>query len=225
MLDSITKKSISLNLVFLLSSVIFLSWSCKKDSNDPAQFDSVTIAGKEWMIDNLDVISYRNGDPIPNIQRDSDWIAANQGAYCAYDNKDSLRDIHGLIYNWYAVNDSRKLAPEGWHVATNAEWQGLISHLGGTDVAGGKLKEQGLGHWLAPNTDATNSTGFSAYPGGFRAENDGGFISMGSYCSWWLSTEVSEEYANTMGLSTITGVAYTSDNLKYLGAYVRCIKD
>lgn len=214
---------LSLSCVLLI--LLFTGCEKKEDPADTDLYESVTIGDQVWMVHNLDVVTYRNGDPIPLVTDSVDWISSTDGAYCNYNNDESLGGEYGRLYNWHAVNDSRKLAPEGWHIPTNAEWQKLINYLGGVDEAGGKLKEAGLEHWLSPNTEGTNSSGFTALPGGFRSETDGTFSSMGGQGFWWLSSESANDRAHTALLSTITAKAYSNDNAKVLGAYVRCIKD
>ena len=116
---------------------------------------------------NLKTTKYNDGTSIPNVTNDTSWSNLTTGAYCWYNNDVSYKNPYGALYNWYAVNTG-KLAPKGWHVPSDAEWTTLITYLGGESIAGGKLKEAGTTHWLSPNTEATNSTGFSALPGGRR---------------------------------------------------------
>ncbi len=136
------------------------------------QYQPLTIGSQVWMLKNLNVVYFRNGDFIP----------------CFYYNDQAMEDIYGKLYNWYAVNDPRGLAPVGWHVPTDAEWNILSEYLGGYDLAGGKLKETGTSHWISPNIGATNSSGFSALPGG-RHLNNGKVDPVGDYGVWWSSTE------------------------------------
>ena len=119
------------------------------------------------MAENLKVSHYRNGDAIPNVADKAFWASLTSGACCDYDSGTGDAETYGRLYNWYAVNDRRNIAPEGWHVPSDAEWQILIDDLGGDSVAGGKLKEGGTTHWQSPNTGASNETGFSSLPGGF----------------------------------------------------------
>ena len=129
------------------------------------------------------------------------------------------------MYNWYAVVDSRNIAPTGWHVPTDAEWATLITFLGGESVAGGKLKETGTAHWVSPNNGATNSTGFTALPGGPRYDYDGSFGYLGANGYWWSST------AFDATLAWYRNIYYYNVNInhntdgKKSGYSVRCIKD
>jgi uncharacterized protein (TIGR02145 family) len=158
---------------------------------------TVNIGGQEWMLENLNLDHYRNGDPIPQVQVSIQWRTLNDGAWhnnCNADPENTeSKQIYGKLYNWYAVNDQRCLAPEGWHIPTNKEWQTLIDHLGGSEVAGGKLKETGTAHWRLPNTSATNEGGFTALPGGYFDDN-GLIFEIGYSAQFWSSTEEKPEY-------------------------------
>ncbi len=155
----------------LLFLVIFsICISCKKDnSTDPDNnnYGTVTIGTQVWMTRNLDVDHYRNGDPIPEVKSASLWKSLTTGAWCYFKNDKDSGVTYGKLYNWYAVNDPRGLAPVGWHIPSDAEWSTLSAYLGGDSIAGGKLKESGTSHWNIPNTGATNVSGFSALPGGW----------------------------------------------------------
>ena len=157
-------------------------------------YKTVKIGGQEWMVENLKVTHYRNGDAIPVLTDEQDWNDAGDnsiGAYCSYENSSSNADVYGCLYNWHAVNDARKLAPQGWHIPTNDELIALETFLNEEtqDVGGGKLKENGVLHWQSPNKGATNQTGFTALPGGKRDNNYGAFDQLGTLGYWWTSTE------------------------------------
>ncbi len=107
------------------------------------------------MAENLKVKHYRNGDTISTGYSNQEWPNLSTGAYAVYDNNDSNANTYGYLYSWYAVNDSRNIAPEGWHIPTDEEWQTLVEYLGGSSVAGGKLKEEGTDHWQSPNLGAS----------------------------------------------------------------------
>lgn len=143
---------------------------------DGNQYQTVKIGSQVWMKENLKVTRYRNGDPIPRVTVNSEWVDLATGAYCAcYNDEGTTAFTYGYLYNWYAVDDRRNLAPAGWHVPTDAEWQILMDYLGGEILAGGKLKETGTSHWASPNTGATNESGFTARPGGIRGFDYGRF--------------------------------------------------
>ncbi len=212
--------------LLILLTLFFTACQPANEEQPPEEyFESVKIGNDTWMVKNLDVVTYRNGDTIPETREVKAWLTTTNGGWCVYNNDTSYLDDLGRIYNWHAINDPRNIAPEGWHVATNNEWQALINTLGGVDSAGATLKDVGFTYWAPPNTGATNSTGFTAYAGGYRSETDGSFKDLGGFGFWWLNSEGSPGYAYTMSLSTITEKAYTGENLKSFGAYVRCVKD
>jgi len=146
---------------------------------------SVVIGNQVWTDKNLEVTTYRNGDPIPEVTDPSAWAGLTTGAWCYYNNDPANGAIYGKLYNWYAVNDPRGLAPSGWHVPSDAEWNTLDTYLGGNSVAGGKMKTTTL--WASPNIDATNSSGFSGLPGG--TSYHGTFYDVGFFGVWWSATE------------------------------------
>ncbi|MCB9001260.1 MAG: fibrobacter succinogenes major paralogous domain-containing protein [Bacteroidales bacterium] len=154
---------------------------------DGNTYITVTIGNQVWMAENLKTTHYNDGTAIPNVTDGNEWAALTTGAYCWYSNATAYKDTYGALYNWYAVNTG-KLAPTGWHVATDAEWTTLTTYLGGESVAGGKLKETDTTHWASPNTGATNETGFTALPGGYRGRG-GAFGGIGGYGYWWSATE------------------------------------
>lgn len=200
------------------------------DNNCNGEIDedcnSVTICGQVWMNKNLDVATYRNGDPIPKVTNGAEWAALTTGAYCYYNNDSATyAAVYGKLYNWYAVNDPRGLAPEGWHVPSNVEWTALGTCLGGDFVAGGPLKETGTAHWIAPNTGATNLTGFTCLPGGFRLPFGPPFFDIGRGASFWSSTESESWGAWGRVIYYWGGVLGTVNVNKLYGYSVRCVKD
>jgi uncharacterized protein (TIGR02145 family) len=189
---------------------------------DGNQYQIVKIGDQIWMAENLKVTHYSNGDPIPNVT--NLWGTLTSGAYCVYNNNNDLMDTYGILYNWFAVNDTRKIAPEGWHMPTDEEWQTLVDYLGGPSVAGGKLKETGTTHWAYPNTGATNSSGFNAIPGGYCHTN-GLFYYMGAFSVWWSSTQYNSNYSWYRSIS-YSGPGIDRDRYyKTLGHSVRLVKN
>ncbi len=198
-------------------------------------YRTIKIGDQCWMMDNLKVTHYRNGNDIPNVTDNTAWAGLSTGAYCDYNNDVNNAATYGRLYNWYAVRDSRNMAPEGWHIPTDAEWKQLEMYLGmspaeadatgwrGTDE-GGKLKETGTTRWGSPNAGATNESGFTALPGGYRY-SDGSFGAMGIYAFLWSSTEFDSGTAWGRGLhSNGSDVSRTSDDKLY-GFSVRCVRD
>jgi len=188
-------------------------------------YHSILIGSQIWMVENLKTTKYRNGDLIPNDSSNSAWANSTTGAYCNYNNDSRNSENYGRLYNWYAVNDSRGLAPDGWRVATDADWTVLTDLLGGESVAGGKLKETGTVHWGNPNNGATNEVGFSALPGGYRA-NFEAYIGLNSIGSWWTSTASSASEGWARGIfNDAVNVDRGGYYEKKMGFSVRCIKD
>ena len=185
---------------------------------------TIVIGTQQWMRENLDVLTYRNGDIIPQVTDPTAWAALTTGAWCYYNNDVANGAIYGKLYNWYAVNDPRGLAPTGWHVPTDDEWTTLSTTLGGDAVAGGKMKVAGTTRWTTPNTGATNESGFAGLPGGNRY-NNGAFYNVGSTGSWWSSTEGSTTNAWSRFLF-YDGVNIDRNNMnKKFGFSVRCLRD
>lgn len=225
----------SFYFVYLVLGLSLIA-GCKKDDNDnnPAVtvldvdgniYHTVTIGTQTWMIENLNTTRYRNGDTIPMVPESAQWLSLSTGACCYYDNNSAYRSTYGLLYNWFAVNDSRNIAPEGWHVASREEWNILNTFLGGDLVSGGKLKETGTLHWNSPNTGATDEVGFKGLPGGGRAF-EGPFQSIGQSGFWWTSTENSATDAWPRGLSYNSELIFSSFWLnKKSGFSVKCVKD
>jgi uncharacterized protein (TIGR02145 family) len=182
----------------------------------------VTICDQTWTKSNLNVSHYRNGDVIPQVTDPTAWANLTTGAWCYYNNDQSNGTIYGKMYNWYAVNDPRGLAPQGWHVPTDEEWTRLTNCLGGVSVAGAKMKEVGTTYWSTPNLGATNSSRFTSLPGGQR--NYFGNFETIQIGSWWSSSEIGNfAYQRSVFYDTTTVVR--SGFGKLTGIYVRCLKD
>jgi uncharacterized protein (TIGR02145 family) len=186
-------------------------------------YHTVTIGTQVWMVENLKTTKYNDGTSIPNVTDNTNWPELTTGAFCWYNNDASNKNTYGPLYNWYTVNTG-KLAPTGWHVPTHSEWITLTDYLGGENVAGDKLKEADSTHWINLNQGTTNSSGFTALPGGFRF-SDGTFYGIGSYSNWWSSSESDSSMAWDRFLhSNYIGVSRGKD-LKQYGFSVRCLKD
>lgn len=235
--------------IFLIALILTVTiFSCKKDNkelvdNEPVTtatdidgnvYHTIIIGTQTWMIENLKTTKYRNGDLITHIADGLVWNTTSTEAYCDYDNNSANVSTYGRLYNWYAVNDSRKIAPAGWHVPSDAEFTTLINYLGGNDQAYNKLKENGTTHWaadslLGPNA-GTNSSGFLALPSGLRGSCcPSPFHAMCTGGYWWTSTE----YFPGMGvhngwhlymLNSENAVKLGNDDM-LAGMSVRCIKD
>jgi len=185
-------------------------------------YQTITIGTQCWMVGNLKVTKYQNGDPIPNITDNNTWGNLPTAAYCNYNNNVSNGSTYGRLYNWFAVNDSRNIAPVGWHVATLAEFATLESYLGGSSIAGGEMKASSSD---TPGWDGTNSSGFTALPAGYRYHVSGLFATLGTSAAFWTTTEYSALFAWNKYLNTSDVVSSSSPPSKTQGFSVRCLKD
>jgi uncharacterized protein (TIGR02145 family) len=184
----------------------------------------VSIGTQVWMKENLNVDHFRNGDPIPQANTAEEWAKAGenkQPACCYYENNAENGKTYGLLYNWYAVNDARGLAPAGYHIPTHAEWTTLTTYLGGEALAGTKMKS--TSGWNE-NGNGTNSSGFNGLPGGFRSFNCT-FNVIGEAGFWWSSTEDATLNAWSRTLYSDDGSVFSSLTNKGDGFYVRCLRD
>ena len=147
--------------------------------------------------------------------RDSNtaWSQLNNGAWSNYDNSPANDDAYGKLYNWYAAANPN-ICPQGWHMPTDAEWTTLTGFLGGSTVAGGKMKTVSP-LWNAPNTGATNASGFSGLPTGFRDDLDGSFVNLGGFGIWWCATESGPDQAWSRGLYDTTTTVYRATTVSY----------
>ena len=191
---------------------------------DGNTYATIQIGTQVWMAENLRTTRYRNGDPIPNVTEAGKWTGLSSGAWCHYKNDPKYEVPYGKLYNWYTVNDPRKVCPAGWHVPTDAEWTVLSDYLGDESVAGGKMKSTGTEYWVYPNTGATNKSGFSGLPGGFRS-NLGGFYGLGSSGLWWSASESGAEVAWNRSLNGGNADVNRSNYGKRSGFSVRCLRD
>jgi len=223
-----------------LSIIIFflILTNCKKEkdtiiatNSTPKVFDVcgnfyeiVNIGSQVWMKENLRTTKLNDSTTIPLIENyNYVWDDITTPACCWYDNYSAkYKKTYGALYNWYTVKTG-KLCPSGWHVPTEKEWSTLTNYLGGDNIAGSKLKEAGTSNWHEPNEAATNSSGFTAIPGGFRLSLQ--YYNMSYWGSWWTSTDGNVYYAMSRMMY------YDSANVdiyfvrKTAGLSVRCIKD
>jgi uncharacterized protein (TIGR02145 family) len=187
-------------------------------------FADTMICNQDWMVRNLELVTYRNGDSIPQVSNPAQWTNLTTGAWCYYNNDSATGSVYGKLYNWYAVHDPRGLVPQGWHIPTYLEWSVLTSCMGGNAIAGGPMKDTGFLHWNSPNSGATNSSGFTALPGGDR-DSSGPFYSLGFNGLWWSADSVSPTRARYIYLySYYEGVGWTDVSFR-TGMSVRCLKN
>jgi uncharacterized protein (TIGR02145 family) len=197
--------------------------SCSDDTVSPSySISTVTIGNQTWMSKNLDVATFQNGDTIAEAKTFEEWILAGESQkpiWCHYNFSSGFGAVYGKLYNWYAVNDPRKIAPNGFHVPSEQEWNALINSLG-VDSAGTKLKTTNKRYG---NDIGTNSSGFNGLPGGYV--NSGNFNRIGEISYYWSSTEFDPNTAIRIYLSYNSPQVNMSNYFKYNGCSIRCIKD
>ena len=185
--------------------------------------EATKIGSKSWALANLDVVTFRNGDTIPEAGTNEEWVAAGDAgkpAWCYYNNDKEAGKKFGKLYNWYAVNDPRGLAPKGWKIPGVSDWEELAGFLGGPQTAGKKMKS--TTGWN-DGSNGTNESGFNGLPGGYRKEN-GIFANTGSIGIWWSSTEGKSLTAVDLYLS-LNFSLILSANPRKRGESVRCIRE
>lgn len=202
----------------------FIKYGSITDSDGNA-YKTIQIGTQTWMERNLKTTKYNDGTSIPSVTDVASWSSISTPAFCWQLNDEAYRVTYGLLYNWYAVSTG-KLCPAGWHVPSDTEWATLFSFVGGSDIAGGILKEKGTLHWFSPNTGATDIYGFRALPGGTRLDgSDAIFDNLFEMGFWWTSTSSSETHATyrVMNDNSSSVQKYFCD--KNRGMSVRCIMD
>jgi uncharacterized protein (TIGR02145 family) len=183
---------------------------------------TIVIGTQIWSVANLNVSTFRNGDSIPQARSNKEWDMAGQAgkpAWCYYNNDPANGVKYGKLYNWYAVNDPRGLAPEGWALPADSDWATLTYFLGGPASAGNKMKS--ISGWSEGN-NGTNESGFTGLPGGYRVEN-GTFLNQFTIGIWWSSTEERSQSAIDHYL-VLAGSLGRSSTPKQRGESVRCLR-
>ncbi len=221
--------------ILLLNILLFISCSKKSENDsqnnfindiDGNSYKTIQIGNQVWMAENLKTTRYSNGDVINNISDSLSWQNLANGAWSFYDNN---QNECGKLYNWYAIIDSRKICPSGWHIPSIEEFNELADQIGGSNLAGGKLKsvgtiQAGTGKWQSPNTNATDEYGFSGNPCGARRGN-GEFHAKDYTLFLWTSTEYDSQEASYRFLNyNMEGLQAFWINKKN-GFCARCIKD
>lgn len=217
----------------LLGLILIIPFSCKKADNtttgvtdkDGNVYKTVTIGSQEWMAENLKTTRYLNGDLIGTTTSPTSDITGETAPKYQWPSggDESSVSIYGRLYTWYAVTDSRNVCPDGWHVPSNSEYTTLMTYLGGDTIAGRKLKETGTAHWASPNTGATDETGFSALPGGYRGY-EGLYYFIGYTGYFWSSTDYDADNGWYRGLYYNGAYDHNLSNSKKAGFAVRCVK-
>ncbi len=191
---------------------------------DENVYNTIIIGSQTWMVQNLKTTKYRNGDKITYTPTNINWTNSTLGAFCNYENTNANATKYGRLYNWYAINDQRKIAPEGWRIPNETDWQTLFDYLGGENICGGKLKDQAIGYWLQPNIGATNESGFTARAGGHRTSN-GIFQNVATIASFWTSSPFDPDSSFAINVfNNNTTVTKTIYSIK-AGLSIRCIKE
>ena len=215
--------------------ILFSFCGCEKEDSDENRetvtdidgnvYNTVTIGTQVWLKENLKTTKYNDGTPIDLVTDNTEWHKLDTAGYCWYNNDQATYgNTYGALYNWYTAIPGN-LCPLGWHVPTDAEWTTLVDYLGGSSVAGGKMKETGTTHWRDPNEDADNESGFTALPGGSRSNVYGNFIDLDTYGSWWSQPKLGETSPRTLSTSFNNSSVSRGTSFKDSGHYVRCIKD
>ena len=211
-------------VLIFLAFIVFKEVKKEGAAKEVISFEEVTIGNQIWMAENLNVSTFRNGDPIPEAKSAEEWEKAGtdgKPAWCYYENDLANSAKYGKLYNWYALNDARGLAPEGYHVPTDDEWTVLTDYLGGDTVAGTKMKS--TSGW-SENGNGRNESGFSGLPGGVR-ENEGSFLGIGYGAVWWSASEDSTNDAYYRYLILTDDNLFRHYYFKGKGLSVRCLRD
>jgi uncharacterized protein (TIGR02145 family) len=218
-------------LILVITLITSLSSIRTEGAALPADIDGhtyffVTIGKQVWMRDNLNVSHYRNGDPIRHARTSEEWLDASakgQGAWCYYKNDPANEKKYGRLYNWYAVNDPRGLAPTGWHLPTNEDWKNVATVLAGASATE-EIKSSATSIWRYPALAVDNTIHFHAEAGGLREAGDT-FRFIGENAFLWSSSEHSPALAGNVQFSFQNSIINLTSQDKKTGAAVRCIKD
>ncbi|MFZ4521465.1 MAG: fibrobacter succinogenes major paralogous domain-containing protein [Bacteroidales bacterium] len=221
--------------ILVMTVLILFAGSCKK--TDPVAvpttitdidgnvYHTISIGSQVWMVENLRVTKYNDGTAIPQVTDSAAWGNLKTPGYCWYNNNESIyKNIYGALYNGYVLNTDKKIAPSGWHIPSDTEWMILTTYLGGENVAGNKLKETGSQHWSIMNTNATNESGFTAFPGGYRSSSFAKFVGMGTVGNWWSSTPYGYGFIYRF-MDDDEGKVGSNNTNKEFGYSIRCIRD
>ncbi len=211
--------------------IILVFSACEKEENtctvkdiDGNCYKTVRIGSQVWFAENLRTTRFADGTQIPLITDDDEFKWCTESARCMYNNMEVYYDIFGMMYNWYAATDTCSLCPDGWHVPSDEEWKILVDYLGGVDIAGGKMKAVDTVLWNSPNVGATNESGLSVLPGGFRNEN-GRFGGKGSLGIFWSTTVYNYNAGRILVTQANNSKAVRDFSPNMHGFYVRCLKD
>lgn len=228
------QKTINIQLNTMTNNFSFEGWNIVYDIDGNA-YHAVTIGTQTWMVENLRVTHYRDGTAIPNVTTNSSWTTLTTGAWCDYSNNSSNGSIYGHLYNVYVVRNSKNVCPLGWHLPSISEFQTLVSYLGGdTLIAGRKLIESGISHWIK-ETGANNLSGFTALPSGVRnhlgvygggGNSDGSGSAMAINICGLLWSSTIDNVNGNKGVEFYNGCVYNNIYIdQHFGVSIRCVKD
>lgn len=224
--------------VLILGMFLTATTSCSTNDPDPVVpltvtdidgnvYQTVVIGTQTWMVENLKVSKYRNGDVIPEVPDNAAWAALATGGWSNYNNDAANGTKYGKLYNWYAVNDQRGLAPAGWHIPSKDEWNTLTTYLGGGGLGGGltnaPYKLKATTGWNV-NTGSTNSSGFTALPNGARDESGISYW-LNEMGSWHTSTPSTETRSYSFWITSDQDYVVLDTDDKRVGNAVRLVKD
>ena len=194
------------------------------------QYKTIKIGTQNWMAENLRATTYNDGTAIPLVSDFSAWGQQSTPAYCWYKNSAEYKSPYGGLYNWYTVTTG-KICPVGWHVPTRDEWDKLMDYLGGRAVAGGKMKESGASHWNPQADGATNASGFTALPGGWRLSQsyetgpDAGFQAMHESATWLTASQFKDDAVWNTALTSQYNTVMNGETSKLEGNSIRCLEN
>jgi uncharacterized protein (TIGR02145 family) len=220
----------------LLARVVALEVADQVISIPTFENSNITIGTQVWAPRNAEITTYSDGTVIPQVTDPNEWANLTIGAWCYYNNDPAMEAIYGKLYNWYAIAGifdaasldqpglRKQFAPSGWHMPSDAEWTTLTDFLGGETIAGSKMKEVGIINWLMPNTDATNSSGFTGLPGGGRDSN-GVFVFISLNGNWWSATEANTTDSWSRYLEYNAAAAGRKGKVKTFGSSSRFLKN
>ena len=215
-------KIFTLSYLFISTISIHAQTVTDVDGNT---YNTISIGNQIWLTENLKVTKYNDQEPISLVLDDASWSTQTEPAYCYYLGDIANANIYGNLYNWHVINNAKNVCPSGYYVPSIADWEELITFVGGNAVAGGKLKEMGLEHWSDPNIGADNSSSFTLLPSGWRANNNGLYENLSYMAYVWSSTSIDAQSSSIILVGYDSPACYTSDSHILTGLPIRCLKD
>lgn len=216
-------------LKYIYKIVIFIFlFSCKNaetvEDIDGNIYHTTTIGKQTWMVENLKVTRFNNGDSAKYLKSNKEWEHARQAGYSLYNNDSAFMKHYGFLYNYHCIQDSRGIAPKGWRIPTEEDLRELESFINSNTKTGIFLKEEGNSHWLTSNVDGNNATGFTALPGGYRDE-EGSFYMLKSNGYYWTTNGSFEFYHWSPRMFQAFADVRRDAVFKRYGFSIKCIKE